>query len=556
MKESPIITSHVRKRYLQHIFSVLLGKKTGNAMRTSSLGTSSHTNFVPSVEVKPSRLSAFRRLFKPWKWKRKKRSERFEKTSRVLERKISMRSTKEDLIKRGVLIPDGVISNQKDSDKDNHSSEANGEVATVTDSNSAVVATSFETTTTMSSITVFSNSSGTPTANTHLTSLSSPVNPDTSLLDLPNLEQVPSSGEDLTWSALPDPPIGVNEIGPIPPPPMFSSPSPCFEKKTFDSSDSVIENIEDLPQVDSSCVFFIPQPDVDISVVQEVPAKEPQLKAMPKKSALKKRFNLVTFSPSSTSVTSTTTFSSPFTELVTVSVTTMINTLESSSQCGNNTTDYTAVTSSHLHDNKENKPLPAITVSNQVDYDSSSDDSDDGPINWRDYYGEDERARLAAKIARKDSLAMKLAQRPNRQELIDKNILQLQTKKEKQQSWEAVGNNLIRRLSLRPSPEELEQRNILKYQTPEELRKEKEQTKKTLIRKLSFRPTIDELKERKIIRFNDYIEVTQAQDYDRKADKPWTRLTPKDKAAIRKELNEFKSLEMEVHEASRQFTRC
>lgn len=58
-----------------------------------------------------------------------------------------------------------------------------------------------------------------------------------------------------------------------------------------------------------------------------------------------------------------------------------------------------------------------------------------------------------------------------------------------------------------------------------------------------------------IIRFNDYIEVTQAHDYDRRADKPWTRLTPKDKAAIRKELNEFKSSEMAVHEESRHLTR-
>jgi phosphatase and actin regulator 4 len=76
-----------------------------------------------------------------------------------------------------------------------------------------------------------------------------------------------------------------------------------------------------------------------------------------------------------------------------------------------------------------------------------------------------------------------------------------------------------------------------------------------LLRKLSFRPTIEELKERKIIRFNDYIEVTQAQDYDRKADKPWTRLTAREKAAIRKELNEYKSTEMEVHEDSRHLTR-
>jgi len=33
------------------------------------------------------------------------------------------------------------------------------------------------------------------------------------------------------------------------------------------------------------------------------------------------------------------------------------------------------------------------------------------------------------------------------------------------------------------------------------------------------------------------------------------RLTPKDKAAIRKELNEFKSSEMDVHQESRHLTR-
>lgn len=46
---------------------------------------------------------------------------------------------------------------------------------------------------------------------------------------------------------------------------------------------------------------------------------------------------------------------------------------------------------------------------------------------------------------------------------------------------------------------------------------------------LSFRPTIEELKERKIIKFSDYVEVTEAEIYDRRAEKPWTRLTPRDK---------------------------
>uniref|UniRef100_A0A3B3BV13 Uncharacterized protein n=1 Tax=Oryzias melastigma TaxID=30732 RepID=A0A3B3BV13_ORYME len=103
----------------------------------------------------------------------------------------------------------------------------------------------------------------------------------------------------------------------------------------------------------------------------------------------------------------------------------------------------------------------------------------------------------------------------------------------------------FRRLSQRPTTEELEQRNILK--------------RKFLQRSdgitLSVRPTVAELVARRILRFNEYVEVTDAKDYDRRADKPWTRLTPADKAAIRKELNEFKSREMEVHEDSKQFTR-
>lgn len=163
--------------------------------------------------------------------------------------------------------------------------------------------------------------------------------------------------------------------------------------------------------------------------------------------------------------------------------------------------------------------------------------------------------RLAAKIARKESLSLKLALRPDRQELINRNILQLQTDNERQETKEAIGAKLIRRLSMRPTQEELEERNILKKQSPAEEKKQKEEKKRYLLRKLSFRPTVEELKEKKIIRFNDYIEVTQAHDYDRRADKPWTRLTPKDKAAIRKELNEFKSSEMAVHEDSRHLTR-
>lgn len=88
---------------------------------------------------------------------------------------------------------------------------------------------------------------------------------------------------------------------------------------------------------------------------------------------------------------------------------------------------------------------------------SDNDDQNDGPICYR----EDDADR-AAKIARKESLSIKLALRPDRQELINRNILQLQSDNEKQESKEAIGARLIRRLSMRPTAEELVERNILK----------------------------------------------------------------------------------------------
>jgi hypothetical protein len=42
----------------------------------------------------------------------------------------------------------------------------------------------------------------------------------------PPSERHPHLANTLTLSELPEPPIPLSEIGPIPPPPMFSSPSP------------------------------------------------------------------------------------------------------------------------------------------------------------------------------------------------------------------------------------------------------------------------------------------------------------------------------------------
>uniref|UniRef100_A0A8C5BMG7 Phosphatase and actin regulator n=1 Tax=Gadus morhua TaxID=8049 RepID=A0A8C5BMG7_GADMO len=68
------------------------------AMRSDSLVPGTHT---PPIRRR-SKFANLGRLFKPWKW-RKKKSEKFRQTSAVLERKMSTRQSREELIKKGVL---------------------------------------------------------------------------------------------------------------------------------------------------------------------------------------------------------------------------------------------------------------------------------------------------------------------------------------------------------------------------------------------------------------------------------------------------------------------
>uniref|UniRef100_A0A3B5M6S7 Phosphatase and actin regulator n=1 Tax=Xiphophorus couchianus TaxID=32473 RepID=A0A3B5M6S7_9TELE len=206
-------------------------------------------------------------------------------------------------------------------------------------------------------------------------------------------------------------------------------------------------------------------------------------------------------------------------------------------------------------DDKENMPnesdyedLPSMYKDEEDDVDDDEEDDEDDDSIFT--------STLAKKVLRKDSLAIKLSNRPSKRELEEKNILPMQTDEERLESRQQIGTKLTRRLSQRPTAEELEQRNILKPRNEQEEMEEKREIKRRLTRKLSQRPTVEELRQAKIlIRFSDYVEVSDAQDYDRRADKPWTRLTAADKAAIRKELNDFKSNEMEVHESSRHLTR-
>lgn len=66
--------------FIQYFLLLFTAKKqqNGAALRTNSLGSGTRS---PPLERK-SKLSALGRFFKPWKWRRRKKSEKFEATSK------------------------------------------------------------------------------------------------------------------------------------------------------------------------------------------------------------------------------------------------------------------------------------------------------------------------------------------------------------------------------------------------------------------------------------------------------------------------------------------
>ncbi|GFU73261.1 hypothetical protein TNCV_167441 [Trichonephila clavipes] len=83
---------------------IVLCKKVNGAMKTTSVDSNSESPTPSPMEHKHSRFAMLRRLFKPWQWKRKKKSDRFEQTSRTLEReKKRCVQPKKSLLKRAFL---------------------------------------------------------------------------------------------------------------------------------------------------------------------------------------------------------------------------------------------------------------------------------------------------------------------------------------------------------------------------------------------------------------------------------------------------------------------
>jgi hypothetical protein len=573
-------------------------------MKSNSLNSGCKT---PPVERKPSKLAAFSRIFKPWKWKRRKKSEKIEKTAVDLERKISVRTSREELIKRGVLkelpeeqtqLPTHTETDEEpeavQEDKvDTTQVQANGTPTTAdsvhlhdtggggepvshvqTDSpstddhrlshNNGIISTQADVThVSQHSPPIVSSSqvrvsisedqnrwSGSPQVDPRLRVML-PVTVGDQDRHLPVLQRqlpVPQDQDSHEeGDSTPRSPYQIYKAIPSPQPPLFEGPDlstpPCSQAMPVHSTagytPSGLTFATPIPRSHMTQGVSMSTPTTSQERYEEVPAFEPDLSKKPKRSALKgakkqeeQQMNLQAALHQQLQATLNRNKPVP----PKIAPKPKVRLLPSSVK----------VVDPH---NKENTPVHVNFE--EPDYDNLHSDSDeDDEIHYSD-----REAALAAKIRRQDSLARFLSQRPHRRELIERNILPVKSDKERQDDKQYISGKLNRRLSLRPTQEELEAKNILHRQTLEEMRQEREEKKRTLVRKLSFRPTVDELKERKIIKFSDYVEVTDANEYDRRADKPWTRLTPRDKAAIRKELNEFKSSEMEVHEESRHLTR-
>ncbi|XP_070764954.1 phosphatase and actin regulator 1-like [Enoplosus armatus] len=511
---------------IKHICSNCRGAEPPDAEEVERLAAMRSDSLVPGTHTPPirrrSKFANLGRLFKPWKW-RKKKSEKFKQTSAVLERKMSTRQSREELIKKGVLKEvyekDGSSLAVREEVKMENGSGPSESEGTELMEGAAVGSLEFQ----MSSEGACQEQKSSQAPPTKKSTL------------------YPTDGAESTFSR----------------PPTLHKQPPALPPKPFNR---LPNHITDGAPVKLPCMsgkLSPPLPPKKLMISVPAGSMEPSPLAFQKCSAPPShapmgghslQYGTLPLHPPSRII-----------EELNKTLALTMQRFESSMM------HSVPMVMVECDDDKENLPseadyedLPGMYKDEEEEEEEEEEEDDDEEEEDEEEDEDDTlfTSTLAMKVLRKDSLAIKLSNRPSKRELEEKNILPLQSDQERLEFRQQTATKLTRRLSQRPTAEELEQRNILKPRNDLEEQEEKREIKRHLSKKLSQRPTVEELREAKIlIRFSDYVEVAEAQDYDRRADKPWTRLTAADKAAIRKELNEFKSTEMEVHESSRHFTR-
>uniref|UniRef100_A0A452IZZ0 Phosphatase and actin regulator n=1 Tax=Gopherus agassizii TaxID=38772 RepID=A0A452IZZ0_9SAUR len=521
------------------------------------------------------KLSTIGKIFKPWKWRKKKTSDKFKETSAVLERKISTRQSREELIRKGVLkeMPEQV------GDVTVNFETSNGHTITISEETiqeeNVVKTTEDNGSLSAKASAVEGKKEDKKASSSHVKKL--PISKSSSSQSLSSTSSHPKASKETAPSK-----TGTSGTARVKKKPgKQSAPRTRADGDVSSTSNAAANSLE--TKVESS------QPEQPSVIISESEDTDQQSKLIvPPPPTAPPPPPPPLLPPSSPSSASQSTGSSetpdvPIStkaglsvpgsdsnpllqtehetdneDLSSIALDNSLDRSEENTTCSVTKDDQEEETPNLASSQPtEEPPEPMESESSKESHTSDSDS--DGPILYTDDDDDDDdntsaESSLASKIRRRDTLAIKLGNRPSKKELEDKNILQRTSEEERQEIRHQIGTKLVRRLSQRPTTEELEQRNILKQKNAEEEQEARRELKRSLSRKLSLRPTVAELQARRILRFNEYVEVTDSPDYDRRADKPWARLTPADKAAIRKELNEFKSTEMEVHEESRQFT--
>lgn len=490
-----------------------------------------------------SKLATLGRIFKPWKW-RKKKNEKLKQTTSALEKKMAGRQGREELIKQGLLEMMEQDAESKVCSPSGGPGSTQSEPSTPKQEAQASEDVQLES----------------PSATgTNQASLDEPRSSDTLSDDAAKLPSASSGDEADAGSLLPTPdelPLALSGSG------SLDSPPRALERS--------------VGQLPSPPLLPTPPPKASSKTVKNVTGQATLFQGPAVKSAdpaLRGQLSTPTGSPHLTTIHRPLPPSRVIEEL------------------------HRALATKHRQDSfqgQESKGSPKKRVDVRLSRTSSMERGKEREEAWS-FDGALENKRTAAKESeenkenlimnselkddlllyqdeealndsiisgtlprkcKKELLAVKLRNRPSKQELEDRNIFPRRTDEERQEIRQQIELKLSKRLSQRPAVEELERRNILKQRNDQTEQEERREIKQRLTRKLNQRPTVDELRDRKIlIRFSDYVEVAKAQDYDRRADKPWTRLSAADKAAIRKELNEYKSNEMEVHASSKHLTR-
>uniref|UniRef100_A0A3Q2YJL9 Phosphatase and actin regulator n=1 Tax=Hippocampus comes TaxID=109280 RepID=A0A3Q2YJL9_HIPCM len=511
---------------------------------------------APGLRHQRGKLSTLGRLFKPWKWRKKKSSDRFQDLSKVLERKISTRQTREELIKKGVLVPEQADEPVIREIQNGHATssvsleqvkvEIETKLTQAADPTPGPVNTQNKT-----AKSSYPKKTQAGSAKTTATTSYSTVPPRSRP---PKDAEAQSRGANARTSRKPEADS------------QKASADVPGQPEDFNSSDAHGSSPQvSLPEVQEPPVASQAAPEDKVPLDESSVSSETLRDVSPEPAVHSPRINTSTedtsFAKGDAEGDSQREKEARTKGEGGAAPEENVAPAEETHSSDSSPADADAVKS---QGGSVNIHQIVVTVIPDRPTETQASDSDsDGPILYRDDEEEDEEeeddeylnSSLASKIRRRDTLNIKLGNRPSKTELEEKNILPRSSETERHELRQQIGSKLVRRLSQRPTTEELEQRNILRQKNEVEEHEAKQEIKRKLSRKLSVRPTVAELIARRILRFNEYVEVTDAKDYDRRADKPWTRLTPADKAAIRKELNEFKSTEMEVHEGSKHLTR-